>query len=239
MNANRQSPSAGRALWRRWSGWLISAALLVVVGGGLWHLLSDTASTRREMPQTALLSLPLPPPPPPPPELEKPPEPVPEKVEKITEVAPTPDKPAEPVSDDKAPDPSRDLGDPVTIDGAAQAGNDAFGVQSGRGGGMTGGGGGGGGGLGNASYARYVSGRLQQALSRDARTRQLAFEDIRLDLWLNADGKPVRIELVQGTGNARIDPMVLAVVRELEAMDERPPAAMRYPMRVAMRGVRP
>lgn len=239
MTPNRSSPTALRGFWRRWGGWLTAAVLVLLLGGGLWHLLSGTASTRREAPQTALLSLPLPPPPPPPPPVEKPPEPVPEKIEKIAEVTPTPDKPAEPKADEPAPDPSRDLGDPVTLDGAAQAGTDAFGVQAGRGGGMSGTGGGGGGALGQASYARYVSSRLQQALSRDARTRQLAFDDIRLDLWLNAEGQTVRVELVQGSGNARIDPLVLAVVRELASMDERPPAAMRYPMRVSMRGVRP
>jgi outer membrane biosynthesis protein TonB len=230
-----------RAVWRRWGGWAIAAGLLAAVAGLVWHLMSDTAAQRREAPQTALLSLPLPPPPPPPPpppEPERRPDPEPEKPQKITEPDPTPEKPAEKPMDDKAPEPSRDLAaDPVTIAGDAQAGNDAFGIQAGRGGGSTGGGGGGG--LGAGSYARYVSSRLQQVLLRDARTRHLAFEDIRLDLWLDAAGKASRVELVQGSGTPRVDALVLSVLRELDALDERPPASLRYPMRVSMKGVRP
>jgi periplasmic protein TonB len=215
----------------------MAALLLALVGGLLWHLLSDTASQRRELPQTALLSLPPPPPPPPPPEPEKLPEPEPEKTPKITEPTPEPEKLAEKPMEDKAPDPAKDLGDPVTLNGEAQAGTDAFGVQSGKGGGRAGTGAGGG--LGGGSYARYVSSRLQQALSRDARTRSLVFDDLRLDLWLGTDGKATRVELVRGTGTERVDALVLKVLRELDALDERPPAAMRYPIRVAIRGVRP
>jgi outer membrane biosynthesis protein TonB len=239
VDSNRHSPGPLRALWRRWGGWALGAGVLLLAAGLLWHLLSDTAAQRREAPRTALLTLPPPPPPPPPPEPEKRPDPEPVKPEKIVEPTPTPEKPADkPMDDAKAPDAAKDLGDPVTIAGDAQAGNDAFGIQAGRGGG-TAGTGTGGGGLGGASYARYVSSRLQQALSRDPRTRQLAFEDLRLDLWLDAAGKPSRVELVQGSGTSRTDGLVLAVLRELEALDERPPASMRYPMRVSMKGVRP
>ncbi|WP_245643175.1 hypothetical protein [Roseateles chitosanitabidus] len=239
MDSNRLSPGPLRALWRRWGGWAVGAGVLLLAAGLLWHLLSDTAAQRREAPRTALLTLPPPPPPPPPPEPEKRPDPEPVKPEKIVEPTPTPEKPADkPMDDAKAPDAAKDLGDPVTIAGDAQAGNDAFGIQAGRGGGSAGTGTGGGG-LGGASYARYVSSRLQQALSRDPRTRQLAFEDLRLDLWLDAAGKPSRVELVQGSGTSRTDGLVLAVLRELEALDERPPASMRYPMRVSMKGVRP
>ncbi len=225
-------------VWRRWGGWLIGGALVAAVAALLWHLLSDTASQRREAPATALLTLPPPPPPPPPPEPDKLPEPEPEKTPRITEPTPVPDRPAEKPMDDKAPDPSKDLADPVTINGDAQAGNDAFGVQAGQGGGRSGAGAGGGG-LGGSSYARYVSARLQQALQRDSRTRSLAFEDLRLDLWLSAEGRTTRVEVVRGTGTARVDELVLKVLNELDGLDERPPASMRYPIRVAIRGVRP
>lgn len=238
MDSNRLSPGGLRAWWRRWGGWAIAAGVLAGAAALVWHLMSDTAAQRRETPQTALLALPPPPPPPPPPEPERRPDPEPEKPQKIVEPEPTPEKPAEKPMDDKPPEPSRDAAaDPVTIAGDAQAGNDAFGIQAGRGGGSTGTGGGGG--LGSGSYGRYVASRLQQVLQRDARTRHLAFDDIRLDLWLDASGKASRVELVQGSGTARVDALVLAVLRELDALDERPPASMRYPMRVSMKGVRP
>ncbi|KDP86534.1 hypothetical protein CF70_006665 [Cupriavidus sp. SK-3] len=218
-------------MWRRWGGLLIGALVIVGLAVLVWRLLSDTASTRREVAATPMLV--LPPPPPPPPEPEKLPEPEPEKI-KPEVVEPKPADPQEAPKDDAPPSPSKDLGDPVTIDGAAQAGTDAFGIQAGSGGGMTGGGGG----LGSRSYASYVSNALQQAFARDQRTRQLAFEDIRIDLWLDADGKATRAQLVRGTGNAQTDEAVLAMVRDFRA-DERPPASLRFPMRMSIKGRRP
>jgi TonB family protein len=97
---------------------------------------------------------------------------------------------------------------------------------------------GGGGGLGSRPYASYVSNALQQAFARDQRTRQLAFEDIRIDLWLDADGKATRAQLVRGTGNAQTDEAVLAMVRDFRA-DERPPGSLRFPMRMSIKGRRP
>ncbi|AQR71682.1 hypothetical protein BZG29_00675 [Janthinobacterium sp. LM6] len=209
-------------------GALLAAGLAALV----WYLLSDTAATKREVAAPPMLM--LPPPPPPPPEPEKLPEPTPDKVvPEVSEPEPTPaDKPM----DDAPESPSPDKGDPVTIDGAAQAGSDAFGIQAGRGGGMTGGGGGGG--LGAGSYGRYVANALQLAFARDPRTRQLAFADIRVDLWLDAEGRTSKVHLVQGTGNAQTDEQVLAMVRDFRA-DERPPASLRFPARVSIKGRRP
>ncbi|MNR24632.1 hypothetical protein D3C85_1417260 [compost metagenome] len=106
----------------------------------------------------------------------------------------------------------------------------------GRGGGSTGGGGGG---LGTGSYQRYLSAQLQQALARDARTRSLVFSDLRFDLWLASDGRTTRLHLVQGSGNARTDELVLAMLGEIERIDERPPQSMRFPVRISMNGRRP
>lgn len=234
------SPAAARrpdGLWRRWGGWFIGLAMAAALVALVWHLLSDTASTKRVVADAPMLMLPPPPPPPPPPEPEKLPEPEPEKIKPVTEPEPKPVEPLEPPKDDTPPSPSKDLGDPVTMDSAAQAGNDAFGIQAGSGGGMSGTGAGGG--LGSGSYGRYVATLLQQALSRDARTRQLVFDDIQIDLWLGADGKTVRAQLVRGTGTSDIDEAVLALVRGLDRIDEKPPASARFPMRVSMRGRRP
>jgi protein TonB len=120
----------------------------------------------------------------------------------------------------------------VSINGDAQAGTDAFGIGAGRGGGMTGGGG-----IGAGSYDRYVANALQQALARDPRTKQLAFEDISIDVWLDADGKVIRTQLVRGTGSARIDEPVTAVIGELR-IDERP-ASAGYHKRIVIKGRRP
>ena len=231
-HSNAPTPQAALSFWRRWGGWVIGLTVVVGLAALLWYLLAGTASTKRAVAPTAMLM--LPPPPPPPPEPEKLPEPEPEKVEpKITEVEPTPVESLEKPMDDATPSPSQDLGDPVTMNADAQAGTD--GIAVGRGGGSTGGGGG----IGNGSYQRYLSSQLQQALARDARTRSLVFSDLRVDLWLASDGRSTRLQLVQGSGNARTDELVLAMLREIERIDERPPQSMRFPVRVSMNGRRP
>jgi TonB family protein len=214
---------------------VIGAAILAALVALVWHLLSDTASTKRVVADAPMLM--LPPPPPPPPEPEKLPEPEPEKIKPVTEPEPKPMEPLEPPKDDTPPSPAKDLGDPVTMDSAGQAGNDAFGIQAGSGGGMSGTGAGGG--LGSGSYARYVSSLLQQALSRDPRTRQLVFDDIQVDIWLGADGKTTRVQLVRSTGTPESDEAVLGMLRALDRVDEKPPASLRFPMRVSMKGRRP
>jgi outer membrane biosynthesis protein TonB len=153
---------------------------------------------------------------------------------KITEVEPTPVESMDKPMDDAAPSPSQDMGDPMTMNADAQAGTD--GIAVGAGGGMTGGGGGG---LGAGSYQRYISARLQQALTRDPRTRNLVFSDLRVDLWMAADGRVTKVQLAQGSSNDKTDELVLAMLREIQAVDERPPASMRFPMRVSMNGRRP
>lgn len=232
-NSNAPQPMSATAWWRRWGGWVIGVIVALVGLAVLWFLLAGTASTKREVAATAMVM--LPPPPPPPPEPEKLPEPEPEKVEpKITEVEPTPVESMDKPMDDAAPSPSQDMGDPMTMNADAQAGTD--GIAVGAGGGMTGGGGGG---LGAGSYQRYISARLQQALTRDPRTRNLVFSDLRVDLWMAADGRVTKVQLAQGSSNDKTDELVLAMLREIQAVDERPPASMRFPMRVSMNGRRP
>ncbi|RSK74902.1 energy transducer TonB, partial [Pandoraea apista] len=102
------------------------------------------------------------------------------------------------------------------------------------GGGMTGGGGG----LGSRSYSAWLASSLQQAFGRDQRTRTLAFDDVRIDLWLDADGRATRAQMVRGTGNAAIDDAVLAMLRDFRA-EEKPPASLRYPLSMSIRGRRP
>jgi TonB family protein len=214
---------------RRWLGPVIGVAVVAAVVALLWHLLHDTAATRREVNGPPMVMVP-PPPPPPPPEPEKLPEPTPEKVQpEVREPEPTP---AEAPKDDSPPSPSKDLGDPVTMDSAAQAGTDSFGIAAGRGGGTTGGGG-----LGSGSYSQYLSNAFQQNFSRDPRTRQLAFESILLDVWVDDEGSVTKIRLAKGTGNPKSDEVVLAVFNDFK-MDEKPPSFLRLPVQISIRGRR-
>jgi periplasmic protein TonB len=229
MNQLRE-PAPQPGFWRRHGGrWLTAGAVLAVLAGlGLlfWHLLTDTASTKRQVAETPMLMLP---PPPPPPEPEPEPQPEPEPPEEVAQ-APEPLEPLKPAEEAPAPDTS----DPVTMDAEGQAGSDSFGIRSGSGGGMSGAGAGGG----NASYGRYLGYVLQQAIARDERARRLAFR-LQVDIWLGPGGELSRVELVQSSGNEEADAAVLAALRALGRIDERPPASLAFPARVSIQGRRP
>lgn len=218
-----QSPQSG-GMWRRWGGLAIGVAVLAVLVAFIWYMLAGTASTKREVAATPMLM--LPPEPIKPPEPEKLPDPPPEKIKpEIQEPKPSPvDAPK-----DQAPSPDKPVGDPLTMNADAQAG--VGGILAGGGGGMVGGGGMAG------SYSRYVANAMQQTLARDQRTRQLAFDDITIDIWLDANGKVVKTALVQGSAG-KVDDQVLAVLGEFHS-DERPSPSMRFPMRVVIKGRRP
>lgn len=218
-----QGPRSG-GMWRRWGGLAIGVAVLAVLAAFIWYMLAGTASTKREVAATPMLM--LPPEPIKPPEPEKLPDPPPEKIKpEIQEPKPSPvDAPK-----DQAPSPDKPVGDPLTMNADAQAGTG--GILAGGGGGMVGGGGLAG------SYSRYVANAMQQVLARDQRTRQLAFDDITIDIWLDVSGKVIKTALVHGSA-AKVDDQVLAVLGDFRS-DERPSPSMRFPMRVVIKGRRP
>ena len=217
---------------------VIGLVIVVALALLVWRLLSDTASQKRVVADAPTLM--LPPPPPPPPEPEKLPEPEPEKIKpEVVEPEPKPLEPLEAPKDDAPPSPSKDLGDPVTMDSAGEAGNDAFGIQAGSGGGRSGTGGGGG--LGGGSYAQYLGGVVQRAFQRDPRTRMLVFEDIQFELWIEPDGRAGQVRLVRTSGSSEIDAAVLELLRDLGRIDERPPTSQQQRFRVylSLKGRKP
>lgn len=213
-----------QTIWQRWRGRIIAVLLLLAAAWLVWMLAGHEVGVRRSAPRIATIT-PLPPPPPP---KEKPPEP--KKVEEIKQEIPKPE-PAKPVQAPKAPD----LAKQITINGPAQAGNDAFNIGAGEGGGMVGSGGGSG--LGGSSYEAYLSYALQEAVQRDDRTRRLVF-DVRVNLWLSPDGGVKRVELIKPSGVAKTDDALLDVLRGVR-IDTPPPPNLSMPVRVAMRGYRP
>jgi periplasmic protein TonB len=222
-------PTSRRRTPKRWLGPAVGVAVLVLLGLLIWHFAGSSVGVRREAPRIATIT-PLPPPPPPP--KEKPPEP--KKVEEDIKPIDKPmDQPQKPVD---APKPTNDTAKNVTINGDAQAGSDAFNIGAGDGGGMVGSGGGNG--TGTGSYGQYLGYAIQQAVQRDDRVNRLAF-DVRADVWLDADGKLARAELVNGSGNAKTDEALLEALRAMPRIDVAPPATLHFPMRVAIRGKRP
>ncbi|WP_243042263.1 energy transducer TonB [Dyella sedimenti] len=221
---NASAPRNGG--WKRWRGRLAGGAAIVAALLLLWHFAGHQVGVRRSAPRIATIT-PLPPPPPP---KEKPPEP--RKVEETKQELPKPNEPMKPV---EAPKQAPDLAKQVTINGPAQAGNDSFNIGAGEGGGMVGSGGGNG--VGGASYEQYLGYALQQAIQRDDRTRRLAFE-VQASLWIEADGRISRVELITPSGSANTDRALLDVLQGLH-IDTPPPPSMRMPVRAAIRGRRP
>jgi len=213
----------------RWLGPAIGAIVVALLGALVWHFASSSVGVRREAPRVATIT-PLPPPPPPP--KEKPPEPkkVEDDIKPIDKPQDIPQKPLD------APKPSNDVAKNVTINGDAQAGTDAFNIGAGDGGGMVGSGGGTG--TGTGSYDQYLGYAIQQAVQRDDRVNRLVFE-VRADVWLDADGRLVRAELVGSSGNPRTDDALVDALRAMPRIDVAPPSSLRFPLRVAIRGKRP
>ncbi|MEI2415516.1 energy transducer TonB [Orrella sp. JC864] len=213
------------------------AAVLAVAGYFLWQWANDMAGVKRDAPQVAAI-IPLPPPPPPPPEPEKPPEPEPPKEEEVVEPEPEPEPTPveEPTPQDEAPpSPADDLANPMQIDGEAQAGTDAFNIGAGSGGGMAGSGGGR---VGNATYGQYMSYVLGKILRENEETRNLAFR-MQVRIWLTTSGQISRVELERSSGDPEVDAKVIAALRAVPAVDERPPASVAMPIRASLTGRRP
>lgn len=221
---------------RRWLPIAIGGALLL---GVLWFLYQQIAAThgvKVEAPPPAVVQmLPPPPPPPPPPPTpqNKPPEPQ--------------DKPA-PVPQSEAPKPvAAPAPAPISINGPAQAGSDAFGLQSGNGNGATGngtgtclgancGGGGGGGGMSDVFYRRYLSAVLQEKVQRDDRINRLVFSSD-FAITVSPTGRITQVTLLKSSGREDRDQAIRAVLLAVTNLDA-PPGAVRFPQRITVRGRR-
>ncbi|UPG92953.1 energy transducer TonB family protein [Luteibacter aegosomatissinici] len=215
---------------RRWLGPAVGAVVFLGLVALIWHFAASTVGVRREAPRVATIT-PLPSPPPPP--KEKPPEPT-KTEEKIKPVEEKPlDQPQKPVD---APKPSNDVAKAVTMNTDAQAGSDSFNIGAGTGGGMVGSGGGNG--TGTGSYDQYLGYAIQQAIQRNDKVNRLSF-DVHADVWLDADGRLVRAELSQSSGNPQTDEALIEALRAMPRIDVAPPSSLHFPLRVSIRGKRP
>jgi len=195
---------------------LIPGALLALLAGVIFYFLHDTAGIRREAPPLPTLIATLPPPPPPPPPKQQ-------EVEKKVE------EQQKPVETPRVNDAPR----PMTINGPAQAGSDAFNVGAGNGGGM----GAPGGGLGEADYSRYLGSAFQQAVQNDERVNRLVFS-AEISVWVNDSGHVTRAEVTRSSGDPKLDQALVEVLESMPALDEAPPSSVEFPARIEIRGRR-
>lgn len=215
--------------------WLVAGlAGLAVLSWLVWLWANDTAGVRRQVAKQEML-IPLPPPPPPPPPEETPePEPEPEPEEAVKpEPEPEP-TPVEEPTPDEPPSPAKDLSEAMQIDGQAQAGSDAFNIGAGSGGGM----GGSGAGIGNSTYGQYLSYAFQKALREDERLRHLSYR-VEVNLWLNRTGEVTRVQLLESSGDDDVDEKVIGALRDIQALDQKPPKSLTLPVRMSLQGRRP
>lgn len=228
----KRQRSVGRIVWP-----VVAAVVVVGLGYAIYLWANDMAGVKREAPKMAAI-IPLPPPPPPPPPPEKPPE-EPPPPEEVAEPEPEPEtKPVEqPKPDEAPPKPANDLANAMEMNTDAQAGSDAFNISAGSGRGMSGSGGGGG--FGNATYGQYMSYMLQKILREDERTRNLVYRGVVMNIWLDASGQLTRVEVAKSSGDAEIDEKLVATLRAVGRVDERPPASTPMPLRASISSRRP
>jgi TonB family protein len=201
----------------RLRGIAVPGGILLVIAGIVLYFLHDTAGIKREAPPLPTLIATLPPPPPPPPPKQQ------EVEKKVIEQQ----KPVEqPRQADNSPK-------PVTINGPAQAGNDAFNVGAGSGGGDVGSGGG----IGEASYTHYLGSALQQTIQNDDRVNHLVFT-ADMAVWVDPNGRITRAKVLKTSGDNSVDQNLLAVLESMPALDEPPPPTLPFPQRVRIEGRR-
>ncbi len=208
---------------RGWSSRLraiaVPGAIVLTVAGVILYFLHDTAGIRREAPPLPTLIATLPPPPPPPPKQQQV-----EPEKKVVEEQKTVEQPK---SVDNAPK-------PVTINGPAQAGSDAFNVGAGSGDGNVGSGGGG---FGEANYTRYLSSQLQQTIQNDDRVNHLVFT-ADMAVWVDSNGKLERAQVVKTSGDPKLDETLVELLQSMPTLDEPPPSTLEFPQRIRVEGRR-
>lgn len=189
----------------------VPVIVISAIAGGIWYLLQGSGSERREAPPLPTLQAFLPPPPPPP--KEKPPEPE-KKVVEEQKVDPTPKQ--------------MDAPKPLTINGPAQAGTDAFNLASGDGSGEIANG------FGAESYSRYLTSLLQDAVEQDEHLNHLVFN---IQIAAKVDqNRRLHARIIKSSGDPEIDGDVVSTAERV-ALDEGPPGAIEF--RLAIHSRRP
>ncbi|MDT0508416.1 TonB family protein [Novosphingobium sp. MMS21-SN21R] len=215
--------------------------IFIVLGGVLlagliwfvWNQLTQpiTRKVAEEQQIVAMIEpdLPPPPPPPPPPEV-KPPEPTEQQLTPAPVPQAAPDAPAQ-----------------TQMDAAPSAG--VGGIAAGTGSGMGAPGGAGtclsppcgvvksAAPFNEAFYRRTLSSELQSYIDRDKRLSRLVF-DAGLHISISSSGVVTSVSLVKPSGKAEVDQQLTAVLRGIRGLSP-PPAGVRFPQNVKVRGRRP
>ncbi|PKP94120.1 MAG: TonB-dependent receptor [Alphaproteobacteria bacterium HGW-Alphaproteobacteria-16] len=227
-----RSPRATAAL-----PWIVGAALLAAL---IWFIYTQLTASgigvavpAPSQQEVNLLPPPPPPPPPPPEPQEKPPEPT--------------EQPQPSPMD--APKAAQQQAAPVSIAAPAQAGSDAYGLQSGSGQGSGApsskgtcigpncGSAPAGGGMSVGMYTSYLKSALQERVQDDPRLGRLVFSADYV-LTVTQDGRITGVRFRSAKGGSDSDMQKLTgLLQQVRGLDP-PPAAMAFPQLVTVRGRR-
>lgn len=209
--------------WMRWGA--VALGLLLALLAGLWLrdiLVSDKPAKKPAIQKITLVRPPPPPPPPKPP--EKPPEPEVKREVKVPEPEQPQPKEAE------APPPGPDL----AVDAEGTGSGDNFGLVGKKGGADLIGGGGG---KGNpwawydAIVNEAINAAFQSALSREQALKDKNYRVV-VKVWIDPTGAVTRAQVVDSTGDARVDDLLRDVLRNMRALRDNPPQDMPQPVKI-------
>jgi protein TonB len=210
---------------RRWGVVAIAVAVAVAIGLVIWWVVlqmhSMSKPLKRSVQEIALVKPPPPPPPPPPkvepPKVDQPKMDVPQKMDTPKDASP--DKA-------EAPPAGPDLG----VDANGTGAGDSFGLVGKKGAaGLIGGGGGG-----NRFgwYGALIRDRIQEALQKDKKLRDIGDLRILVNVWVGSNGSLTRVELLSSSGNADLDNAIKTNLKALPPLREGAPAEMPQPVKL-------
>jgi hypothetical protein len=119
----------------------------------------------------------------------------------------------------------------MTINGPAQAGNDAFNIAAGSGGGNIASGGG----FGEANYSNYMGSTIQETIQNDDRTNTFVGSS-EIDVWVDGSGRITRAVLARSSGDSKTDALLVQVLLSMPALREAPPSTLQFPQRIRIAG---
>lgn len=212
-------PAGEQGAWRRLAPYGVGVLVAAMLAFVLYRFLTHDSKPRKTVSNVVTVKLVQPPPPPPP----KPEEPVEEQIQPEPEPMELP-QPMEQPQALAAPDAMPGPAGPPGV-----AGLPGGGAPGGMFGGGGGGVGGGGGGNPFGSYAALLQSRVEGAVRGQAQLKRKRYRAV-FRVWLNDDGVPQRVELIDTLGSAELDKKFRETVLGIERLPQAPPAGMPQPI---------
>lgn len=212
--------SSGKVWFKRIAITLIGLMILGGIGYGVKSLMSGSNEPRTK-PKTTIKLLPDTPPPPPPPPPKEPPKEQPKeqpKEIKVEQPKPVEAPPAENLKMEGA------AGDGPSPFAAGQVSNEYSGGDVNTIGG----------GVNKNQFAWYtglIKDKMEEAISKDKDLASGSYKVI-VKVWVAANGRIQKYELVSSTGDAQKDQLVKKALDDMPALSEGPPSDMPQPIKL-------